>query len=190
MYVCGVTIYDLTHIGHGRTFVAFDVMQRWLRTRGYEVTYVRNITDIDDKIIRRAAENGETPSELTARYIAAMNEDFAALGLAAARSRAARDSVRPADAGHHRPAAEEGTRVPGRRRRRQLRRAQVPRLRQALGPLARRVARRRTRRRRRQQARSARLRAVEACQAWRAAVGIALGRWTPGLAHRVLGDGE
>ena len=82
MYVCGVTTYDLTHIGHGRTFVAFDVMQRWLRTRGYEVTYVRNITDIDDRIIRRAAENGETPSELTARYIAAMNEDFAALGLA------------------------------------------------------------------------------------------------------------
>ena len=82
MYVCGVTTYDLTHIGHGRTFVAFDVMQRWLRARGYDVTYVRNITDIEDRIIRRAAENGETPSELTTRYIAAMHEDFAALGLA------------------------------------------------------------------------------------------------------------
>ena len=81
MYVCGVTTYDLTHIGHGRTFVAFDVMQRWLRARGFDLTYVRNITDIEDKIIRRAAENGETPSQLTARFIAAMQEDFAALGM-------------------------------------------------------------------------------------------------------------
>ncbi|HJW52391.1 MAG TPA: cysteine--tRNA ligase [Burkholderiaceae bacterium] len=81
MYVCGVTTYDLTHIGHGRTFVAFDVMQRWLRARGFDLTYVRNITDIDDRIIRRAAENNETPSHLTARYITAMHEDFAALGL-------------------------------------------------------------------------------------------------------------
>jgi cysteinyl-tRNA synthetase len=82
MYVCGVTTQDLTHIGHGRTFVAFDVMVRWLRARGFTVTYVRNITDIDDKIIRRAAEQGVTPTELTAKYIAAMHEDFAALGLA------------------------------------------------------------------------------------------------------------
>jgi cysteinyl-tRNA synthetase len=82
MYVCGVTTYDHVHIGHGRTFVAFDVMQRWLRTAGYRVTYVRNITDIDDKIIRRAAENGETPGELTARFVAQMDADFAALGLA------------------------------------------------------------------------------------------------------------
>jgi cysteinyl-tRNA synthetase len=82
MYVCGVTTYDRTHIGHGRTFVAFDVMQRWLRAAGYRVTYVRNITDIDDKIIQRAAENGETPSALTHRFIALMHEDFAALGMA------------------------------------------------------------------------------------------------------------
>ena len=81
LYVCGVTTYDWAHIGHGRTFVAFDVMQRWLRAAGFRVTYVRNITDIDDKIIKRAAENGETPSELTARFIAAMREDFAALGM-------------------------------------------------------------------------------------------------------------
>ncbi|MGB3428452.1 MAG: cysteine--tRNA ligase, partial [Burkholderiaceae bacterium] len=83
MYVCGVTTYDRTHIGHGRTFVAFDVMQRWLRAAGYRVTYVRNITDIDDKIIQRAAENGETPSELTTRFIKVMHEDFSALGMAA-----------------------------------------------------------------------------------------------------------
>jgi cysteinyl-tRNA synthetase len=82
MYVCGVTTYDRTHIGHGRTLIAFDVMQRWLRASGYRVTYVRNITDIDDKIIRRAAENGETPSELTSRFIQLMHEDFDALGLA------------------------------------------------------------------------------------------------------------
>jgi cysteinyl-tRNA synthetase len=83
MYVCGMTTYDLCHLGHGRTFAAFDVVVRWLRTRGYRVTYVRNITDIDDKIIRRAAEKGETPAALTARFIAAMHEDFGALGLLA-----------------------------------------------------------------------------------------------------------
>ncbi len=81
LYVCGVTTYDYVHIGHGRTFVAFDVIQRWLRARGWRVNYVRNITDIDDKIIRRAAENGETVSELTDRFVAAMHEDFDALGL-------------------------------------------------------------------------------------------------------------
>ena len=59
MYVCGVTVYDYCHVGHARCYVAFDIIQRWLRYRGYDVTYVRNITDIDDKIIRRAAENGE-----------------------------------------------------------------------------------------------------------------------------------
>src|SRR5574339_8153 len=81
MYVCGVTTYDRVHIGHGRTFVAFDVMQRWLRAAGYRVTYVRNITDIDDKIIQRARERGESVEGLTARFIAAMDEDFAALGI-------------------------------------------------------------------------------------------------------------
>jgi cysteinyl-tRNA synthetase len=81
MYVCGMTTYDLCHLGHGRTFAAFDVVVRWLRARGLRVTYVRNITDIDDKIIRRAAEKGETTTELTAHFIQAMREDFAALGL-------------------------------------------------------------------------------------------------------------
>ena len=81
MYVCGMTTYDYCHLGHGRTFAAFDVVVRWLRARGLRVTYVRNITDVDDKIIRRAAENGETTTALTERFIRAMHEDFAALGL-------------------------------------------------------------------------------------------------------------
>ncbi len=81
MYVCGMTVYDLCHLGHARVFVIFDMVARWLRVSGYQVTYVRNITDIDDKIIRRAQENNETPAALTERYIAAMHEDEQALGV-------------------------------------------------------------------------------------------------------------
>lgn len=81
MYVCGVTIYDLCHIGHGRTFVAFDVVSRYLRFLGYELTFVRNITDIDDKIINRAAENGESCEALTERMIKDMHQDFDALNM-------------------------------------------------------------------------------------------------------------
>src|SRR6478609_2205264 len=75
MYVCGMTVYDFCHIGHARVMVVFDSVQRWLRASGFDVTYVRNITDIDDKIIKRAVENGELLSTLTQRFIAAMNED-------------------------------------------------------------------------------------------------------------------
>ncbi|MFT0733936.1 cysteine--tRNA ligase [Ralstonia wenshanensis] len=81
MYVCGMTVYDYCHVGHARVMVVFDMVQRWLRAAGYEVTYVRNITDIDDKIIKRAVENGETMSALTGRFIAAMHEDADALGV-------------------------------------------------------------------------------------------------------------
>lgn len=81
MYVCGITIYDLCHIGHGRTFVAFDVIARYLRYLGYSLNYVRNVTDVDDKIIRRAAENGETCDQLTTRMLAEMHADFDALNL-------------------------------------------------------------------------------------------------------------
>ena len=81
MYVCGMTVYDLCHLGHARVMVAFDVVQRWLRASGYRVTYVRNITDIDDKIIKRALENGETIRGLTDRMIDALHEDADALGI-------------------------------------------------------------------------------------------------------------
>jgi cysteinyl-tRNA synthetase len=81
MYVCGITVYDLCHIGHARSAVAFDVVQRWLKASGYRVTFVRNITDIEDKIIRRALDNGETIRQLTDRMIAEMYRDFDALGI-------------------------------------------------------------------------------------------------------------
>jgi cysteinyl-tRNA synthetase len=81
MYVCGITVYDYCHLGHARMFVVFDVVQRWLRASGYRVTYVRNITDIDDKIIRRAHESGESVQALTERFIRFMDEDAAALGV-------------------------------------------------------------------------------------------------------------
>jgi cysteinyl-tRNA synthetase len=82
MYVCGPTVYDYFHVGNARTFTVFDMVARWLRIVGYEVTYVRNITDVDDKIMDRARESGETVEALTARMIAALDADCARLGLA------------------------------------------------------------------------------------------------------------
>ncbi len=81
MYVCGMTVYDLCHLGHARSMVAFDVVQRWLKASGFRVTYVRNITDIDDKIIRRSVENGESIRSLTDRMIQALRDDADALGI-------------------------------------------------------------------------------------------------------------
>ncbi|GMQ96712.1 MAG: cysteine--tRNA ligase [Gammaproteobacteria bacterium] len=81
MYVCGMTVYDYCHLGHARVMVVFDVVVRWLRSLGYEVNYVRNITDIDDKIINRANENGEEYGLLTERFINAMHEDAKSLGV-------------------------------------------------------------------------------------------------------------
>jgi cysteinyl-tRNA synthetase len=81
MYVCGLTVYDYVHIGHARMLLVFDMVTRYLRHRGFELTYVRNITDIDDKIIRRAAQNHEAIGELTGRFIEAMHEDCARLGI-------------------------------------------------------------------------------------------------------------
>jgi len=81
MYVCGITVYDYIHIGHARMLTVFDLVQRYLRSRSYKVTYVRNITDIDDKIIQRAADNGEDWRDLARRFTVAMHEDCATLGL-------------------------------------------------------------------------------------------------------------
>ncbi|MCV6901179.1 MAG: cysteine--tRNA ligase, partial [Achromobacter xylosoxidans] len=81
MYVCGMTVYDFCHLGHARMLVSFDVVQRWLRASGLAVDYVRNITDIDDKIIRRAVETGRRIGEVTEFYIAAMHADERALGV-------------------------------------------------------------------------------------------------------------
>ncbi len=81
MYVCGMTVYDFCHLGHARVLVVFDMVVRWLKASGYDVIYVRNVTDIDDKIIKRAAENNESIDSLTNRFIAAMEEDAAALGV-------------------------------------------------------------------------------------------------------------
>ena len=81
MYVCGMTVYDYCHLGHARVMVVFDMVYRWLKASGYDVTYVRNITDIDDKIIKRAAENKESIHALTQRFIDAMHEDADALGV-------------------------------------------------------------------------------------------------------------
>ena len=81
MYVCGMTVYDLCHLGHARSMVAFDVVQRWLKASGYRVTYVRNVTDIDDKIIARAIQNGETIRGLTDRMVEALHQDADALGI-------------------------------------------------------------------------------------------------------------
>ncbi len=82
MYVCGMTVYDYCHLGHARVMVVFDMVYRWFKASGYDITYVRNITDIDDKIIKRAAENGESIHQLTQRFIDAMHEDADALGIA------------------------------------------------------------------------------------------------------------
>lgn len=81
MYVCGMTVYDLCHLGHARSMLAFDVVQRWLKSSGLQVTYVRNVTDIDDKIIRRALDNGETIRALTDRMVDALHQDADALGI-------------------------------------------------------------------------------------------------------------
>jgi len=81
MYVCGMTVYDLCHLGHARVLVVFDMVTRYLKYKGYEVTYIRNITDVDDKIIARANENGEDINELTNRFIKAMHEDAEELGV-------------------------------------------------------------------------------------------------------------
>ena len=82
MYVCGITVYDYCHLGHARMLIVFDLVRRHLAASGYRVTFVRNITDIDDKIIQRAQQNGEPMAALTERFIRAYHDDCAALGVA------------------------------------------------------------------------------------------------------------
>ena len=81
IYVCGMTVYDDCHIGHARTFLSFDMIVRYLRARNIEVNYIRNITDVDDKILQRAKETNQEPSVLTDRYFERMTSDFIALGM-------------------------------------------------------------------------------------------------------------
>src|SRR6266700_756156 len=83
MYSCGVTVYDLSHVGHARMMIVFDMISRYLRFAGYRVTFVRNFTDIEDKIIRRANQEGVSASEISERYVVAFREDIAALGVMA-----------------------------------------------------------------------------------------------------------
>ena len=145
MYVCGITVYDYIHVGHARMLTVFDLVQRYLRSRGFKVTYVRNITDIDDKIIHRAAENGEDWAELARRFTVAMHEDCATLGLQVARSRAARHRLHRA---HHRHDADpdrQGLCLRRRERRCDVFGAQVPELWRAFRQENRRFARGRAR---------------------------------------------
>ncbi len=111
MYVCGMTVYDYCHLGHARVMVVFDVVYRYLRSLGYDVIYVRNITDIDDKIIKRANENGEPFHALTERFIAAMREDAAALGVLAPDLRAEGDRSHWRDRGDDRAADRQRARL-------------------------------------------------------------------------------
>ena len=188
MYVCGDTVYDFCHIGHARSKIAFDVVRRYFQYRGYKVTFVRNITDIDDNIIKRAAENGESVQSLTSRFTKAMHEDYDRLGLL-------RPDIEP-KATEHVPGiiamtqqlidkgyayvatngdvmysvskfADYG-KLSGR---------QLSDLRAGARVAVDEV-----------EARSARLRAVEAREARRAALVFAVGRGPAGLAHRMLGD--
>jgi cysteinyl-tRNA synthetase len=122
MYVCGMTVYDYCHVGHARVMVVFDVVLRWLRAKGYDVTYVRNITDIDDKIIRRAQENGEDFHALTDRFIQAMHEDLDGAGHSAADPRAARHRGDGRHDRHDQTLLDKGFAYVGARRRCVLRR--------------------------------------------------------------------
>ena len=180
MYVCGVTVYDYCHIGHGRTFVAFDVVRRWLQASGMKVTFVRHLTGVYANIIRRAAERGITTTELTEEFGRAMQEDMLALGcLAPTHEPRATDYI-PEMLGLIEKLEQKGYAYQGSdgdvdfavRKFRQVDR------RPAVG---------RPRRRGCRQARSARLRALEERQAGRAPVGIQVGLRPSGLAHRVLG---
>ncbi len=189
MYVCGMTVYDHIHVGHARSQLAFDIVRRWLQASGYQVTYVRNITDIDDKIIDRARERGEPYEALTARYIASMDADFAALGIGKPDHEPRATGLPARNHRHDRSSREARLRLRRLERRRVLRCCEVQGLREAFRQEARGPARGRARRSGRGQAGPGGLRPVEAGEGRGASLGFALGRRPAGLAHRVLGHG-
>ena len=176
MYVCGMTVYDYCHVGHARLLMVFDVVRRYLRHRGYQVTYVRNITDIDDKIIQRAAAERRADRGADRALHRRDARGLRGARLRAARSRAARHRVRAGDHRDDQRADAARARLRRRRRRRLYAVAKFPGYGRLSGKRLDGPARRRARRGRRRQARSAGFRAVEAGQARRAVVGLALGR--------------
>ena len=117
MYVCGMTNYDYIHVGHARMLVAFDLVQRYLRSLGYQVTYVRNVTDIDDKIIERAAADGENWADLARRFTTAMHEDCADAKIAKSGLGAQGDRIHRSDHRHDSDLDRQGLRLCGRERR-------------------------------------------------------------------------
>ena len=152
MYVCGMTVYDYCHLGHARFMAVFDLVKRWLVASGFETTYVRNITDIDDKIIKRAAENNEPIEKLTNRFIEAMNQDAAALGVQKPDVEPRATANVPEMVRLIAALIDRTPGLPGAERRRLLLGAQIPRLRQVIRQDAGRTACRRARGSRWQQA--------------------------------------
>ena len=185
IYLCGATVQGLPHIGHVRSGVAFDILRRWLMAKGYDVAFIRNVTDIEDKILNKAAEAGRPWWEWAATYERAFSAAYDALGVLP-------PSAEPRATGHITQMIElierliERGHAYDRRRRRLLRRAQPARLREAVRAQDRRRAPGRGRRNR--QARPARLHALEGRETRRAVLADAMGPRPPGLAHRMRRD--
>ncbi len=178
IYLCGPTTYDHAHAGHARTYVAFDVLVRFLRVRGYRVTFVRNVTDVDDKILKRALERGEAPLEFSRRMSLVNDAELRAIGCVQPDFEPRVSENIPEIVSLIEQLVAKGVGVrrgDGGGRRRVLRRPRVPRLRQALPPQHRRSPVRRARRGRRSQARPARLRALEGERRRRVGAGTARG---------------
>ena len=188
MYVCGDTVYDFCHIGHARSKIAFDIVRRYLEYRGYKVTFVRNITDIDDNIIKRAAENGESVQSLTSRFTKAMHEDYDRLGILRPDHRAESHRAR---ARHHRDdraADRQGLCLCREQRRRDVFGLEVRAVRQAVRPAARATC---AQARASPSMKRSAIRSTSCCGSRpspASRTGLAVGRGSPGLAHRVLRD--